>query len=337
MADMFDHQRAYQTCKGAVAYFDVAPEFAEAEALQLRQLADVVGLYPGVRDYACVSGGSYCVPGDDAAEWHKQATETFPDTRACWKAGDPSCYKTVYEYFSSTTLNDRARRIADAISTWREPAERDSSALVTPLQPLPPVGPAKLNGTQTWTAAELQLPVLAATEWERVPDPSQPVSGRMVLQSRLHASGAPLMVVTPGTVYDIESAGACTDSSKCGGGAPVAGDDVFLEFQVWVDRTHGFGNALLVEGADVCSGADQPCAALVDKAYAWVRVCRQYLQSVDSAVVVTAPSNGQHIRIGTTPLIDPQLTPNSHYYTSNCPFACDSWGFHEKLRRRSGA
>ena len=61
--DFFDQERVYQTCKGAVPYFDIPPDFAEEEASQLRQVADVIGAYPGVRDYACVSGGTYCVPG----------------------------------------------------------------------------------------------------------------------------------------------------------------------------------------------------------------------------------------------------------------------------------
>jgi hypothetical protein len=254
MTDMFDHQRAYQTCKGALAYFDIDPSFAEAEALQLRELADVVGLYPGVRDYACVTGGTYCVPGDDAAEWHQQATQTYPDTRSCWKEGQPSCYKPVHKYFSVATLDERARRIADAIATWRG----NSTARASPLPP-----PDKVNGTQAWSVAQLELPASLSSDWERVPDPSQPASGHMVLQSVPNAT-APLTIYTPGTVYDIASVAACTDSSKCGGGAPVAKDDVYLELEMYADNS-----------------------------WSWVRVCRQYLQSVRSAVVVTAPQAKQ--------------------------------------------
>ena len=284
MVDKFDQERAYQTAYGRLAYFDIDPAFAEAETQQLRELADVVGLYPGVRDYACVSGGAYCAKGDDSTEWNPQATATFPDTRSCWRQGQHSCYSTLHKYFSPSTLNERATRIADAMAALRRKPNTVVANTWSTTAPTPP----KVNGTQTWNVTELGLPNILPPSWEVFSD-----SNRQVLQTTSNgdAGGASIVLYTPGTVYDISKATTCTDSTKCGGGAPVVAADVFLELQIFVNRSRGFGDTLLIEGTNVCSGPGNPCADLPDNSWGWVRVRRQYLQSVRSSVVVTSPSN----------------------------------------------
>ena len=154
MVDKFDEERAYQTSYGRLAYFDIDPSFAEAEALDLQELADIVGLYPGVRDYACVSNGSYCSSGDDATEWNPQAAATFSNTRSCWRQGDPSCYSTLYKYFSPSTLNDRATRIADAMAALR----RNTTTAFAKARALTAPSPPKENGTQTWNVSPTHPP-----------------------------------------------------------------------------------------------------------------------------------------------------------------------------------
>lgn len=323
MVDKFDEERAYQTAYGRLAYFDIDPSFAEAETQQLQELADVVGLYPGVRDYACVSAGAYCANGDDSTEWNPQATATFPDTRSCWRQGQHSCYSTLYRYFSPSTLNERATRIADAMAALRR--NTTTSTTFGETRALAEALPTKINGTQTWNVSQLSLPTVLPPSWEVVSD-----SGRQVLQTTSNGgtSGAPIVLYTPGTVYDIAKATSCTDSTKCGGGAPVTADDVYLELQIFVDRSRGFGDTLLIEGTNVCSGQGNPCADLPDNSWGWVRVRRQYLQSVRSSVVVTSPPNNysvldgadlltvKNVRIGAVRYVNVDVTdPRVHRWT----------------------
>ena len=59
MPDMFDEERCYQAGAGQVAYFDVPPEYAEEEAGQMRDVADIVAVYPATTAYGRASHGRY--------------------------------------------------------------------------------------------------------------------------------------------------------------------------------------------------------------------------------------------------------------------------------------
>ena len=257
MPDMFDEERAYQTGAGQVAYFDIPPEYAEEEAAQMRDVATLVALYPSTEDYACADGSPFCKDGVYETIWKAQTTP-FTETRGCMVAGEPSCYEHLLSHFSvslthclthsalshsryahllsqSQTLDERARRTDNAISTWvQSPSESGKGTW------------SKHNGfdvkpQQSWTIEELDVPTIPAG-WERtlpLEGTSDGSAPQHVLQTTDKTSNESITLYTPGTAHTIGDEGS--DSHPHGyGGASMAQFDVNVETRVWIDRPHGF-------------------------------------------------------------------------------------------------